>query len=425
MKQPTLVRSRSSRRATELAAWVGFFVACPVAWCAAAPASAPLTQRAVEMAALPGGERLLGIRLDDGRSPDVRMLIRRAWLKQHSPKLFERFTAEESDQEHTALEQLRERLLAWQEKRQDDKQLARFIKRQLESVEKHLAALDEKRPADEEPPDFLLVSFPRTQIRQQQVLGPARRQLLALAWEHRLDEPESQSAADLAARLKAKQIDPATAQPDLSDRIPPQQLSDRQWAAKIALTEFSILGTPHYQGTATFLARADEGGEQPDLTELLGGMLGGQLQELLNPDAKPTAAKDTAEKATKEADAAGMTGLRVTQVDQNASSGKVSVHGRFLAKMPDGAWQEVWSHTEASSANQAAAEDQQEIKNDPQIGEILGKLKELGFDGNGLLDQALKHGAATMTAQRAVNNRFKAFLLRATRRLDGPTGWSD
>lgn len=387
--------------------------------------AAPLTQRAVEMVALPGGERILGIRLDDGRSPDGKMLLRRAWLKQHSPQLFSRFTAEEADQQRAALEQLRERVLTWQQKRQDDKQLARYIRRQLESIEKQLAAPDEKQAHDGELPDLLLVTFPRAQIRQQQVLGPARRQLLALAWQHHLDEPESQSAVDLTARLKEKQVDPAKSQADLADRIPSQQLSDRQWAAKVALTEFSVLGTPHYQGTGSFLTRADDGGGQADLTELLGGMLGGQLQELLNPDAKPAAPRNAADGATKEADAAGMVGLRVTQVDQQAESGKVSVRGSFLAKMPDGGWREIWSHTESASAGQAAADDVQEIKNDPQIGEILGKLKELGFDGNGLLERALKHGAATMAAQREVNNRFKVFLLRATRRLDGPTGWSE
>ncbi|MGE0606807.1 MAG: hypothetical protein AB7O62_06740 [Pirellulales bacterium] len=388
------------------------------------PAAAPLTQRAVDLAALPGGERLLGIRLDNGRSPDAQMLVRRAWLEQHAPRLYQRFSQSEAEDSIAAWKQLHERLLAWRQKRADDKQLANYLGRQLAAVEKKLAPDDKDNPRRKEPPSLLLlVRFPRQQIRQQQMVSPARRRLLALAWEHELDDPESLSALELTAQLQEKKIDLATAQFDLSDRVPPQEMDGRQWAAKMALVEYSLLGQPHFQGTGNFLVQAGEGAPQAGLEELLGGLLEGQLKGLLDPPGQPDAPADASDKATGPAEKAGRLGLRITQMHQNAGSGKVAVRGRFLAHMPDGQWQEVWSDTETADAAKVSDEDLQEVNNDPQVAEIMDKLKGLG--GGGLLDQALRHGAATMMAQRAIEKRFQGFLLRATRRLDGPSGWND
>ena len=281
-------------------------------------AAAPLTQCAVDVAGLPGGERILGIRLDDGRSPEIQMLVRRAWLERHSPQLYERFSKTESEEATAAWEKLRERLLEWQTKRAEDKRLSGYITRQLETVEKRLAPADENRPKRKEPPSLLLlVRFPKKELRTQQSVSQQRRQLLALAWQHELDEPESLSALDVTAKLKELKVDPTTAQVDLSDRVPPQPTTDRQWSAKTALVEFSLLGAPHFQGTGDYLVEAGDGAPQPGLEELLGGLLGGQLEELLNPGGKPAAAKDATDKATGPAEKAGRIGVRITQMNQS------------------------------------------------------------------------------------------------------------
>ncbi len=385
--------------------------------------AAPLTQRAVDVVGLAGGERLLGIRLDDGRVPEAELLVRRAWVEKHAPKLYERLIKDEAEASNAAWVQLRDRLIDWQTLRADDKPLANYIRGQLESINKRLALAEEAKPKRKEPLSLLLlVQVPRREIRQQQAVSPARRKLLALAWEQNLDEPESLSAVEITAALKDKKIDPATAQFDLSDRIPPQTVGDRQWAAKMALVEYSLLGVPHYQGTGDFLVEAGGDAPQAGLEQLMAGMLEGQLKELLNPGGKPAAAPDVAEKATGPAEKAGRSGVRITQMDQNGG-GKVVVRGRFLAHMPDGSWQAVWSHSETADAAKVTAEALQEVQNDPQVSEIVDKLK--GAAGGGLLDQALRHGAATMIAQRALETRFQAFLLSATRRLDGPSGWVD
>jgi hypothetical protein len=414
-------------------AWGLLLIGAAVGRAAEAPAP-PLIQRACDMITASTGEKLLGIRLDDGKQDSVRLLAGRAWLRANAPKAYKAIAKVEAEQTRAATEKLIDRLKQWRERRKDEQALVGYLDRKLESASNDLAALD--RSDDDDGParvesQLVFVDMPRQSIKRQQSQSPQRRALLALAWEHRIAAAEEVSAAELAKRLKAQKIDPAEAQPDLSDRVPPQELSDRQWSAKMGLVEFSLLGKPHYQGTDSKLFDSADG-RRPGLDQLLGGLRAGGIEELLKlaggespEDNQPAVDDNAADTVLEAAKKAGTTGVRITQLNQDALAGKVTVRERFMALMPDGNWVAVWDHTESADANQSRPEAEQEIAADPQVAEAVAGLKELGFGGGQeLFDKAIRHGAATLEAQRAADRSFGKFLLRSTRRLDGPTAWS-
>ncbi|HUY93429.1 MAG TPA: hypothetical protein VMV10_32180 [Pirellulales bacterium] len=414
--------------ATTFAAWMLIVAAVP-GQAAASRRPTTVQERAVDMAALVGGERLFGMLFGPPRQGELPFVVRREWLRKHAPNVYRKTVAGEDERRRMAIEQLRDRLAAWRERRSEPKLLTSFLDRSLEETKARLAAFDAKQEPHE-PAQLLLVSIPVVQIRKQYQQSPETRRILALAWEERLDDPEEASAAALVERLKEKKIEPAQAQPDLSDRLDALPLDDRQWAAKMALAEYAILGKPRYQGAGGMLVREDSGQDRPPLGELIAGMaksqLEGALGDLLNPAggvAKPNENKpnEAIDKATRECDAEGTTGVRITNLDQDLTRRQVTVRDAFWAKMPDGAWQAIWQASSTIDASKPRPNEEDALKQDPQVAEALKLVKSLGLDLDpDLLRTAMRSGAATQEALANVDRQFADFLLANTRRLDGP-----
>lgn len=411
-----------------VAAW-SMIAAAAIGQAAAAGRPAAVQDRAVDMAALVGGERLFGMFTGPPRDGELPFVVRRDWLRKHAAAVFRKTVAGEDERRRKAIEQLQDRLAAWRERRTEPKLLTSFLDRSLEETKARLAAFDDGK-TPHEPSQLLLLSIPVAQIRKQHQQPPERRRLLALAWEERLDDPEDAPAAALAAQLKERKIDVAQTQPDLSDRLEILPLDDRQWAAKMALAEYAILGKPRYQGAGGMLVREDSGQDRPPLGELIAGMAKSQLNDvlgdLLNPAgaaAKPNKdkLKQAIDKATRDCDAEGATGVRITDLDQDLTRRQVTVRDGFWAKMPDGAWQAVWQTSSAIDASKPRPNEEDALKQDPQVAEALKLVKSLGLDLNDdLLRTAMRSGAATQEALQAVDRQFADFLLANTRRLDGP-----
>jgi hypothetical protein len=255
---------------------------------------------------------------------------------------------------------------------------------------------------------------------------------LGLAWEQRLDDAEDLPKTALVERLQAQKIDPDEAQPDLSDRIDILPLDDRQWAAKVALAEFAILGKPHFQGSGGLLVRDDSGQNRPALGELIAGMAQSQLQDALGDLLGPAGGakqnqnqneklKPAIDKATRACDEESETGARITQLDQDLARRQVTVSDRFVAKMPDGSWQTVWRFASTIDAGKPRPNEEAALANDPQVAEALKTIKNLGLDVDPeLLRTAMRSGVATQEALQAVDREFADYLLANTRRLDGP-----
>lgn len=420
-----------------------------------ATAAPPVAVRdqAVDLLALVGGERLLGMLVAppvDAAGPPggvgppgsdtVVFLVERAWLEKRQPALYRQTTKDEAKRRREALEQLRARLTDWRERRAEPRVLAGFLDRRIADVEKHLASANDAGRAPEAS-QLLLLELPVKRVSQSYVQPAERRRLLGLAWEERLADVEGRSAADLTAELREHKVDIDLAQPDISDRLPMLPQTDRQWAAKVGLVEFQILAKPHFQGSGSVLVRDDGGQQRPPIGDLLGSLmqdqLGDALGDLLNDPlgngplgnagggrGRPQGddrRRQAIEKALASATNDGLRGARVSYLEQDLLKHQVTVTETFHARMPDDAWLVVWQQSATVDARQAAKEGGSQLAEDPQIAEIIKSMKQLGLGANDdLLQTALGFGAATQQALRQTDREFGHFLLMNTRRLTGP-----
>ena len=387
-----------------------------------------IRDRAVDMVALVGGEQLLGMFAGPPTDGKVTIYADREWLKKHQATLYRKIAAGQADRQKQALEQYVERLKTWRERRPEPKLLAHFIERSQRDVESRLRDL-RKENADP-PSQLLVVEVPEVQVKRFWSQPPEVRRLLGLAWEARLDGVEDLSAAALAGKLKQQLVDVEHAVPDISDRLGIVPLDDRQWAAKVALIEFEILGQPHFQGTGGMLARDDGSGQRPQLPDLIGGMLqdqlGDALGDLLNP--QPGAAGGAGNKQVKAVEKAlataaeeQATGVRITYLNQDLVNGRVTVSDTFYARMPDRAWTAIWEKSSTAGLDAAKEVGEDELAADPQVAEVLKTLKGLGIDAKqDIFKSALRFGGATKKAMQDTDHRFTDFLLAHTRRLIDP-----
>ncbi|HET6879730.1 MAG TPA: hypothetical protein VFI31_06235 [Pirellulales bacterium] len=426
----SVVASLPPRR--HVGASAGLFV---LGWAlAAAPSLAAepvaIQQRAADMVALAGGERIAGMFASAPTEGMVTLYASRDWLRKHQAAFYRKFAAGEEDRRKEALEQYRQRIADWRERRTEPKILKLFIGRSLRDVESQIEQL-EKGDKPPEPSQLVVIEAPAKQVRNFYAQPQATRRLLALAWEAQLEGAEDLPVNELTERLKKQGVDVEHAWPDLSDRFNVVPLTPRQWAAKVALVEFEIVGKPHFQGTGGVLLEDDGDGNRPPLADLVGGLLqdqlGDALGDLLNPaegreraggGSKQQAAVD---KALASAADKKSTGVRITNLDQDLARHRVTVNDAFYAFMPDGAWQAIWQQSSTIDTNEAKDLGEDQLAADPQVAEIMQTLKGLGLDANqDLLKSALRFGGATQKAMQATDHDFADYLLSHTRRLIGP-----
>lgn len=388
----------------------------------------PVQQRAVDLVALVSGERLFGMQAAPPSGDKLTFVVQRHWLQKHQPKLYRAAVAGEAGRRARAWDDLRRRLTEWRQRRTEPKVLVSFLDRKLREAEAQVKA--ERDGSQPPPPSQLIVLELPAKVRSSFTQPPAIRRLLKLAWQERLENAEELSAAEIAAKLKAAGIDAEHAQPDLSDRFDPRPQTERQWAAKVAVVEFEILGKPHYQGTGGVLMRGDGDQHRPKVADLVGNLLQDQLGGVLGdlageaggaqpkPDDRRREASD---KALAEAANEGFRGVRVTYLNEKLATHQVTVDDRFFAQMPDGSWQEIWQTMATLDANQAGAEDHARLAADPQVAEIMNVVKGRGLDANQELFQtALRFGAVTQDAMQATDRDLVQFLRANSRRLIGP-----
>lgn len=378
----------------------------------------PIPQRAVDSVSLADGERLLGMVIERTESGGASVVVGREWLLRNAPALYQRQTAGEENRRREILKVLADRIAGWRVQPGLEPRLSLFLEKEAERVQTEINA------RDHQPSQLLVVQVPREQLRSCYVQQPARRTLLGLAWEQRLDDVEQRSAAELLETLKAAGVDPAAVQPDLSSRIPVQPESDRPWAARMALVEYAYLGKPHFQGTGNVLLRADSEAKRPTVGELTGALITDRIAAGATRPAADEQAGSAITAALRSTEQEGLHGLRITRVEPNPAGGAVKVEGQFLARMPDNSWQVVWRHSQSADTAKARPQEEARIAQDPQVAPVLGLLKGLGLAGaQEMARMAIRQGAATIEAldgPNGVNTRFEQLVLRHTRRLDSP-----
>ena len=390
-------------------------------------AQKPVTSRGqlgVDLVTLKDGTRLRGAILGKDGAGTTVVVVSRQWLRERSPQFLERLAADEVQTLREAYTVLRKRIDEWQTQRPKDERLQLLLRTERERTDEILAAMQKKTPQAE--PQFLAISLRPGQISDYYAQPPARKQIVLLAWRERLDRPETRSVMDLARELREVGIDVRTEPVDLSDRLPVQSQNARQWAARRAIVEYEYRKRIDFQGTGEFLVRSDPAAKGANLMETVAGVLraqlaGGLLDLLATPAEGNRNKRHKFDSATRAAEEDGALGVRVTFVKQDLEGGRVRVESRFLAHMPNGTWETIWSHEVARNVSAVRRDLVDRIAKDPQVRKAGDMIRSLGLSVNqDTFDLALRFGAATMDAQQAADGRFFEFRDRYLTHLDGP-----
>ena len=365
---------------------------------------------------------------------------------------------------------VRDRLVPWLERRADETNLSIFLEDEFERVSGVLAdaadglatpaaAAPPRRPepSGARPPEgpWVVLSVPRKLVTGVLPTAPHRRRVALLAWENGVEDVEVTGVRELRRLLDARGVsprDPVTVpwrraiagDDDPADRpFEARPQSDAEWAARVALVESALLPEFSFQGTGSTLVRTPKAGQAVDARAMLMQMAGGQYTDLLAELSEPNAFSRRTQsrrqsqrnkQATDAADAAGRTGVRVTRVTPDMTTGKVTVETEFLVKLPGRGWTVGYRDEEVKNANDADPAVEDRIRNDPQLKGLLdggggGLVNGLGgLLGGGLggpaggdvMGLAVRTGAATKAALDALNERFEAWRAPFLDRLDGP-----
>lgn len=413
-----------------------------------------------------GGGEIRGAvvkRFPDG-SLDV--AVQRDWLDAHAPEVSDVLGAEERRQTKAVMEALSKRLDATIAALPESRtRTLGLLRREADRVDGWLAAAEEARDRDEaqrsaaaegvdrpaRPPaarrgdsQFTLLRIAKKRVTKVKPSGQDAQRIARWSWSERLENVEGRTAADLTKELKGRGIDPLSPPPGLGERLPPLPQDDREWAARMALVEDALGDPVAFQGFGDAVVKAGEAegglaGILPQLGQLLGGGKGAfgglGLDEILDglkrgglpamPPGTPGAPDPAGVPAEKwlvsaRAQAAEAGHYRATRVNVDAGNGRAEVESVFEARMPDGVWETIWRDVRAADANTANEAAVERITADERIGGLLQTIRGIGIIDEAAIMQAIRVGAATMTAQGAVDAAFNDFRSRHIQRLDGP-----
>lgn len=392
---------------------------------------------AVDLVTLDSGERLRGAFAGVDADGVVSMAVQREWLKKTRPKMYDKVTRNETVEAKDALTELRTRVRQWLNEKPESNALVTFLEIELERIEDRLSQLNDAR-GNAVTSQFVMLTFSRQEVKYSFAQPPENRRLAMLAWRERFEDVEVRKAADIEEQLRDQGIDPTSEMPDLASRLPATRQDGTEWAARRAIIEFELSGKLEFQGIANALVRTDAGAAKVGLEQLLpellpqllraqpGGQLAGQLQE---PGARPQAVAAASipdfRGAIREAERAKVKGFRATTVALNLQQKQANVETWFVAKLPNGTWELIWSHKAMGDPSKPRPDIQRQMENDPQIAEVLKLAKSFGLGVGGQLQTAMNFGAATMAAQKAADQEFFRFLDKYMKHVDGPSlSWS-
>lgn len=374
---------------------------------------------AVDVVSLKSGKTYRGAILTRQDDSTVTMAVSGEWLRKSDAKEFDRQSQAARDSQRAAWTQTRDRIAKWLADPPDSKSLTFFLKQELQRLDKELQA--------ETPPEtrFLVLEIPGSQVGKIVPAPPDRQRFAIFAWNEGLAGVETRSAAELRKDLLATDIDLDGPLPDLSVLLPAREQSEAEWSARLAIVRYTLDEGLDFQGMGDTLVRTGDGA-QLDLAAILPKLLSSQVDSLLGdllepglkPKASPTAKPQALKPAIAIAEKNHHIGFRVTRLDLNVDRLAVTVHTEFVAQLASGDWQPVWKHAESADGSKVRADIENRIANDPQVKTVLESMKGLG--AGDAVTQAIRVGAATMTAQQAADTKFFAFRDRYAKRLDGP-----
>ena len=378
-------------------------VICSTAHAADRPASDQVTLRS--------GSKLRGIVFEQS-DKSITLLVSAKWLSATNAKLSQS-ARQQNVETHTAgLEQVVRRLKA-ERPPAGNPAVEAFLMQQLDDAKAEL------EKADDFAPEFLWMTLPMKEVARVEPSTPEHRQLLAWAWTEQLEKAETRMAEELTRDLKTRNVSPVGWPLPFIERLPVREQSDDEWAARRALADYALGQRIDFQGTGDVLARAGQEVQQADMAQLLVEMLKGQLKsqfgDLLiegKPAKRPAdnaARNESLKKVIQTAESEKRTGFRVTRLELAGDFQQATVTTQFVARMSDGSWRTVFQHTERADAKQARPDIEKRIQDDPQVKQALELTRQLGLGADEQIQQALRFGAATMTAQQTSDREFATF----------------
>ncbi len=356
---------------------------------------------------LRNGVKLRGV-LFEQPDKSVTLLVSAKWLLVTNAKLHQSSRPQTVAANTAGLEQAVRRLKA-EPPPAGDAAVSAFLKQQLEDAQAELAK------ADQFDPDFLWLILPMKDVARVDAATPEHRQLLTWAWAEGLDRAEARSGEELSRELKARNVSPVGWPLAFIERLPAREQTDNEWAARRALADYALGQRLDFQGTGDVLARtgkeaqADAG---PLLVELLRQQLQSQFGDLLGEPRPAKKGRDNAAnaeslaKAIQTAESEKRKGFRVTRLELASDFQQASVTTQFVAQLADGSWRTIFQHSERANAKQVRPEIEKRIQDDPQVKKVLDLTRQLGVAADGQIQQAIRFGAATMTAQQSCDSQF-------------------
>ncbi len=386
------------------------------------PKGAATTRPVVDQVAVRGGPKLRGMLFAQRADKSVTLLVSAKWLKGTNAEWLATQKRKTLDDHSLALQQAVERL---------DRELAvehpdalrAFLKQQRDETQEDLDNVEKFEP------EFVWITLTAREVERVEPATAERRQLLAWAWTEKLDRAETRDADDLQKELKARAVEPVSWPLSFVERLPARDQTDDEWSARLAIADYSMSTPLDFQGTNDVLVRAGRD-IQADLAPLLVNMLRKQLQSQLGdlfgeprtavPKNNKAALTESLKTAIQAADVEKHRSFRATRMQQSEDISAVTVTTQFVARMSDGSWEVVFQHAERTDAKQARPDLEKRIQQDPQVKKAFDLTRQLGGAADEQIQQAIRFGAATMTAQSTCDREFASFRDRYLKSLTKP-----
>ena len=383
------------------------------------------SQLAVDVVRLKSGRAVRGV-VVNGDANGVTMVVSRDWLQQTLPEIYQKTTSDEATLQKQIAEQLQGRLKKELETTTEPR-LQLFLKSELERIEMTLSGTQSPDPTQ-----FVWLFLKQSVIAKMTRATADRQRVVGWAWSEKLENVETRDVHDLERELKQRNVDLKAPPPDLTAQLPSRQQDDREWAARMAIVDYTLGKPVDFQGTSDVLVRSTTENKRLDFAPIATKLMQSQVDSLLkeltsgvNPAASNIANREWLKSASRQADQESARGLRATQVVVNSDGKQAIVQMTFAAKMPNKTWEVIWTRQEVQDATVPRANLESKIAEDPQVKQVFATLTAAGLNADGQIQKAIRFGAATMAAQQSADSHFFQFRDHYVKRLDGPPlNWS-
>ncbi len=368
-----------------------------------------------------------GFVLSGDQNEDMMIAVTKSWLEKHDQNAFSKAEESAKQQSIRAKHQLWDRLKALLNEPAPVNALGKgrngaldfFLQKELERIKSEI-----NNPQDDSF-QFLVLRIKPSNVSNLILANDTNRRIAIWSWHERLQNVELRAPSNLTNELATKKIDASVEPPELDTRFYDTEESADQWTVRLALVTHRLDTPIEFQGSGDVMHLVGNG-KPLDLASLLTKMMQSQMnsliQDLTGGSKKPLQLnreeEDWIKCAMVEAEKMNANYFRATCVRLDPMATSASVDSAFLVKLPSGKWTVVWQAIATQSPDQQKNETIKRLENDPLVKSIQKQAE--AFGGTASMEQALKIGAATMTAQADVNVKFQTFVERYLKQLSKP-----